>query len=290
MALYPIMHDVPVMINPNNELFRQSDFESGIPQDIFFKSHKYKSPFLKLIKKLQPGITLNTASKKNYSFLSEYFAQTPSPKILIIGGSIDGHGIGNLKNNLPPGTVLVESDVAHGPNTNIILDAHEIPFQDNIFDLVIVQAVLEHVLDPFACVAEIHRVLKEGGIVYAETPFMQQVHGGQYDFLRFTYLGHRRLFRQFTEMKMGIVAGAGSSLAWSVKYLVTSSTSNKKIDKILSFGTNFFVFWIKYFDYLLNHTKGSLDAACGYFFMGKKEAGYILSDKELLSLYKGLRY
>ena len=37
------------------------------------------------------------------------------------------------------------------------------------------------------------------GIVYAETPFMQQVHEGAYDFTRYTVLGHRYLFKKFKQ-------------------------------------------------------------------------------------------
>jgi SAM-dependent methyltransferase len=179
--------------------------------------------------------------------------------------------------------------VAHGPNTNIIFDSHEIPFPDKTFDLVISQAVLEHVLDPFICVGEMHRVLKENGQIYAETPFMQQVHGAKYDFHRFTDLGHRRLFRKFEELNRGIVAGAGSSLAWSLRYFMLSFAPNKKIDKLISYSSSFFVFWLKYFDYLLNKTRGSNDSACGLFFWGKKTDGYLLPDTELLKQYKGFR-
>ncbi len=285
---YPIVQGVPVMISSRNDVFTQNDFATGIAPDIFFKSHKH--PLRRILKKIQPDVTLNRASKKNYTLLGELLSARDNLKILIIGGSIDGNGIGKLKAQLKPGTILVESDVAHGPNTNIILDAHDIPFKNDTFDLVIAQAVLEHVLDPFACVAEINRVLKTGGYVYAETPFMQQVHGGQYDFHRFTFLGHRRLFRHFVEVKSGLVAGAGSSAAWSMRYLITSFAPNKKVDAVLSYGANFLTFWLKYLDYFLGHTKGSLDAANAYYFLGKKEHNYELSDKELLNLYKGLRY
>ncbi len=285
---YPIRFDVPIMISCNNSVFQQSDFFLQQPQDIFFK--KYKHPITRFLQKIRPDVTLNYTSKRNYSALANELLQQKSVRILVVGGSIDGSGIHALKEKLTPDTLLVETDVAHGPNTDIICDSHDLPFSDGSFDLVIIQAVLEHVLDPFKCVAEIHRVLKDGGKVYAETPFMQQVHGGQYDFHRFTYLGHRRLFRHFSEVNSGIVAGAGSSLAWSMRYFITSFAPNKKIDKILSYGANFLVFWVKYFDYLINRNKGSLDAACGYFFLGTKEPGYILPDHELLQLYKGFRY
>ncbi|HQS35920.1 MAG TPA: methyltransferase domain-containing protein [Sediminibacterium sp.] len=282
---YPIYHDVPVLITPTNPVFNFDQFADGKPPKIFFNA--YKNPVLQFLKKIRPDITLNLASKKNYTEIGSILKDHPNPSILIIGGSIDGNGIRELKNQLPAKTVLVESDVAHGPNTNIIIDAHQIPFKDISFDLVIAQAVLEHVLDPFLCVKEIQRVLKPGGMIYAETPFMQQVHGGKYDFHRFTHLGHRRLFREFREVKSGIIAGAGSTMAWSLMYFITSFAPTKKIDKALSYIGSFASFWLKYFDYILNNNKGSYDAACGLYFLGKKEPGYLLPDDELLSSYRG---
>jgi SAM-dependent methyltransferase len=273
------------MLSPENTIFTQEDFEE--PEDVYFRT--YKSRFMQFLQKIQPDISMNLSCKANYAFLSRELANRTDVKILIIGGSIDGYGIGELKNHLPPGTLLVEADVTYGPNTKMIFDSHEIPFKDETFDLVIAQAVLEHVLDPFICAAEMNRVLKSGGMVYAETPFMQQVHGGKYDFHRFTHLGHRRLFRKFKEIKSGIVSGAGSSLAWSLKYVITSFARNKKVDKVLSYGSAFLFFWVKYLDLLIGRTRGSLDSACGYYFIGRKEPGYTLSDKELLDSYKGLR-
>ncbi len=285
---YPIVFDVPIMISCNNTVFKQSDFFSNVPPDIFFK--QYRNPFLRFLKKAKPDVTLNYTSKNNYAAIGDDLAKKENVRVLVIGGSIDGNGIYALKERLPANTILIESDVAHGPNTNIIFDSHEIPFADNTFDLIIVQAVLEHVLDPFACVAEITRALKEGGEVYAETPFMQQVHGGQYDFHRFTYLGHRRLFRHFKEVSSGLVAGPGSSLAWSLRYFITSFARSKKMDQVLSYLAHVLVFWVKYFDLILNKNKASLDAGCGYFFRGKKEKGYTLPDTELLQSYKGFKY
>jgi SAM-dependent methyltransferase len=285
---YPVYYDIPVMITPDNETFDQKDFDTQVPPDIFFK--QYKHPFVRFLQKIRPDVTLNYTSKKNYTGLARRLSGRSNVRILVVGGSIDGNGMAALKSSLPPDAIMVESDVAHGPNTSIIFDSHNIPFKEGSFDLVIAQAVLEHVLDPFTCVAEIHRVLKTGGMVYAETPFMQQVHGGKYDFHRFSLLGHRRLFRHFEEINSGLVAGAGSSLAWSMRYFIMSFAPNKKIDKVLSYVSCFLVFWLKYFDYLLNSTTGSLDAACGVFFIGEKKSGYTLSDKELLSQYKGYRY
>ena len=87
----------------------------------------------------------------------------------------------------------------------------------------------EHVVDPYRCVDEIHRVLTSNGLIYAETPFIQQVHAGRYDFTRFTQLGHRRLFRRFEEIETGVVCGPGMALAWSWQYFLLSFFTSRPL-------------------------------------------------------------
>lgn len=110
---------------------------------------------------------------------------------------------------------------------------------------------------------------------------------GKYDFHRFTHLGHRRLFRNFSEIESGAVCGTGMALAWAYSHFIFCFFSSKKIRKLLIPFTRFTSFFWKYFDYLLINKPGTLDAASGYFFMGKKSEN-ILEDRELLKLYRGL--
>jgi ubiquinone/menaquinone biosynthesis C-methylase UbiE len=177
--------------------------------------------------------------------------------------------------------------VSFGPRTVLVCDSHDIPFADGTFDGIIVQAVLEHVLDPYRCVEEFHRVLKPNGVIYAETPFMQQVHARQYDFTRFTHLGHRRLFRKFSELDSGPVVGPGTALAWSYSYFMLSFSSKPNIfRKLITIFTSFTSFFLKYFDYFLINRPGAFDAASGYYFMGRK-SDVVLSDRELVKQYRG---
>ncbi len=46
---------------------------------------------------------------------------------------------------------------------SLIADAHVMPFTDSTFQLVISKDTLEHFLDPWKVVKEVHRVLREGG-------------------------------------------------------------------------------------------------------------------------------
>jgi SAM-dependent methyltransferase len=181
---------------------------------------------------------------------------------------------------------LIETDVSFGARTQAIVDAHNIPFKDGSLDGVVAQAVLEHVLDPQRCVDEIHRVLKPDGLVYAETPFMQQVHAGPYDFTRFTHLGHRRLFRRFEELDSGAVCGPGMALAWTYQYFLMSFFTSGRMRKLATAFAHVTAFWLKWFDAYLIDKPGCLDAASGVYFLGRKSES-VYPDSDLIASYRG---
>lgn len=281
---FPTKHGIPILINEVSSVFSIKDFINE--RDTFFNLSYTENPIKQQLRKLIPDISKNVKAKTNYKKYAELLlAQSEKPIVLVIGGSILGEGMESITSH--PSIELVESDISFGPRTHVICDAHNIPFKNNSFDGVIVQAVLEHVIDPWQCVEEIHRVIKEGGLVYAETPFIQQVHGGCYDFTRFTYLGHRRLFRSFVEIESGAACGPGMALAWSYQYFFLSFALPKLVKSIVVTFAKLTSFYLKYIDYLIINNPKALDAASAVYFMGRKQQGFVLSDKELIKLYKG---
>jgi SAM-dependent methyltransferase len=298
-AAFPLVDGIPILINDNASIFSVDDFvahrtttlATGRPNAVktLLKSVLGTAGFerLKALKAwLMPSIDKNISGARNYARVGELLATAAgTPLVLVLGGGILGQGIAALMRN--SSIRVVESDVSFGPRTAIILDAHDIPFADGSFDAVIAQAVLEHVADPYRCVEEIHRVLKKDGLIYAETPFMQQVHAGRYDFTRFTHLGHRRLFRRFTEIDSGIVCGPGMALAWAYQYFLTSFVTARILRSVARTLARFTSFHLKYFDPFLAGRAGAYDAASGFYLLGRK-AELPLSDRELLRLYRGL--
>ena len=164
-------------------------------------------------------------------------------------------------------------------------DAHDIPFEEATFDGVIVQAVLEHVADPHRCVEQIHRVLKTGGVVYADTPFMQQVHAGGHDFTRFTHVGQRRLFRKFEEVSSGASCGPAMALAWAYQYFLLSFVRSKTARRAAIAFARVTGFWLKYLDhYLIRRAGGHRRSFRDLLLREKKQAQpFGCRDHQLLS-------
>lgn len=278
---YPIVDGVPVLINEDNSTLALETYRQGRGDTIYFGRGSLKHRIANRL----PEIGRNWKAAKNYGKFVDLLTTRPiRPTILIIGAGVIGKGFDAVADHTA--VDFVYSDIAITPLVQVVVDAHDIPFEDNTFDGVIAQAVLEHVADPARCVAEIHRVLRPDGMVYAEIPFMQQVHGGGVDFTRFTHLGIRRLFRNFAEVDSGACCGPGMALAWSIQYFWLSFTVNPLIRSIIRGIATVTLFPLKYIDPWLIDRPGGLDAASALYFTGQK-AEAPKSDKEILAGYRG---
>lgn len=277
---YPIVGGVPVLLNDTRSVFRTTE----VLRQLQHPSSSGRG-LRALAQRLTPSISANRAAPRTYATLRGFLeSQERRPRVLIVGGATLGEGIRTLF--ALPSIELVETDVTFGPRVALVCDAHDLPFADEAFHCVVAQAVLEHVLDPQRCVEEMHRVLATDGIVYAETPFMQQVHLGRFDFSRFTHLGHRRLFRRFEEIESGPAGGPGMALAWAYLYFLLGFSSSRVGRSIIRVFASFTAFYLKYFDRFLNRQPGAYDAASGYYLIARK-SDRVLSDRDLLDLYRG---
>jgi SAM-dependent methyltransferase len=201
------------------------------------------------------------------------------PVVLVVGGGSVGAGCEALYADAA--VRLVSFDVYRSMNTAFLADAHAIPLKDQSVDAVIVQAVLEHVLDPTQVVAEIHRVLKANGPIYAETPFMQQVHEGAFDFTRFTESGHRWLFRRFAQIESGVAMGLGPMLFWALRYAAAGLLRNRKLARLFCMP----FFWVQFVDRFVP-VRYQIDGASGFYFLGEKSET-ALTPRQLAAYYSG---
>ncbi len=262
---FQIIDSIPILIPFDSEecIFEESKLNSLNLGSNCRKVKKKKNLLENVLRKLVMGE--NKISRKNFDYLQNKLDE--NSKVLIIGGGIVGSGMKNFYKKSQNLSLRVESiDVYISENISAVVDAHYLPYPNNTFDIVIIQAVLEHVLNPKTVVDEIFRVLKFNGIVYSETPFMQCVHEGAYDFTRFSHSGHRWLFRNFNEIFSGVNHGAFSSVLFISSHALAGLLRSRLIGKIIR------LIFYKLAIYLdqITPKKFNIDAASGCYFMGYK--------------------
>ncbi|GIW56814.1 MAG: hypothetical protein KatS3mg082_3218 [Nitrospiraceae bacterium] len=277
---YPVVDGIPVLINEKTSIFSIDDFVRG--RETFFRR---RGRLWRWLDRLIPSAVLNVGSARNYrDFTRAVHGLCDRPRVLVVGGSVPGAGMEALLDD--DRIDLVETDVSLGPRTQLIADAHDIPFADGTFDGAVAQAVLEHVIEPARCVAELHRVLTPGGFLYVEMPFMQPVHGGRYDFTRLTHSGLRWLLAEFEEVSSGAVCGPGSAATYALTYFLRSFGTSRMSRALLYRVGLLATFWLKYFDLFLVRRVAALDAASSIFFLARK-SGTRVSPREVVSAYRG---
>jgi SAM-dependent methyltransferase len=112
------------------------------------------------------------------------------------------------------GVKILNLDTNSAEDVDVVGDLLHLPLKPASVDTLVCTGVLEHVSDPYQAAAELYRVLKFGGRVFVETPFMQTVHGSPDDYSRWTPSGLRQLLKEFTILECRVVAGPASALAW----------------------------------------------------------------------------
>ena len=167
---------------------------------------------------------------------------------------------------------IINLEIEPMPNVNVVGDGHRLPFKDEVFNAVVLEAVLEHVQEPRIVVSEVHRVLRHGGRVYAGVPFIQGYHASPEDYQRYTISGLENLFSNFQKIESGACVGATSALHWIFReYIgILFSFGNVWLYKGLSLIVGWLTFPVVYLDTILAYNRNAHAIASAVFFIGKK--------------------
>jgi SAM-dependent methyltransferase len=90
-------------------------------------------------------------------------------------------------------------------------DIQELKFEDESFDIIVCNAILEHVEDPQKALSELCRVLKKEGRIWIEVPFNQPFHPSPNDYWRVTPEGIKIWMKDFQELASGFFKIHGSA-------------------------------------------------------------------------------
>jgi len=166
---------------------------------------------------------------------------------------------------------VIPIDYTPFEHVQIVCNVMSLPSSESSVHGVIIQEVLEHVPDPFEVVREIHRILKPGGRVYAETPILYVQHGQGYpDFYRFTLTGLEHLFKDFQQLDSGVCMGPASGLSLILRRYFRERTPNMYARYLITLIVGWATFWLKYLDDVLPRGPYLHRIASALYYIGRK--------------------
>ncbi len=169
---------------------------------------------------------------------------------------------------IAPGVLTL--DAVSGPGVDVVGDIHRMPIAEDSFDCVFCTGTLEHVRDPWQAIREIHRVLKPGGIVHIDVPFIQGYHADPTDYWRFTLDGLKLLCQPFAEIDSGVHIGPSCGLVWVAREWADSCCSNRYLSNLFLIPVAFLTAPFKYLDYLMIRSCRSHRIASAVYYRGRK--------------------
>lgn len=200
-------------------------------------------------------------SHSPYSFLDRYFPKV-GEKLVINAGS---------------GPVRLRSDVKNYDITpystvDVVASLTDLPLEDASIDGFVCDNVLEHVNEPIKAVAELHRVLKTGGVGYISTPFLYPFHSSPYDYQRWTAGGLKYLLRDFSSVEVGVRSGLFSTLNVWLCYVLPSflSFGSDRLYWLLVNISIFIFFPVKFLDIITNQLPFATHTAAVFYCVVKK--------------------
>ncbi len=257
---YKFKDNIPFLLSSESQKQINNDLISQNGQKMVNRYTK-NNKIVKITKLIHPpSPLLHFDNSKIMEVITNYKGK--KTKVLSIGG-------GGEEFKKFPNIINLNIDIF--PNVDIVGDAHNLPFLDNSFDSVICNAVLEHLKNPYLAVKEIKRIIKKGGYVYIEVPFIQPFHGYPNDYQRYTLFGLENLFisEGFLKIKSGVVSGPSSTISHLIRDYLSSLFPDGIFRLLIKGIAGWILFPLKYLDILLNK-KDDYFLASGVYFFGKK--------------------
>jgi len=267
--LYDIINDKPVLINNDSPVLKWFELKK---ESTSSEKRRYSELFRALYSRLRPEdrVWTNSSQKAMQELLEINNPDADDANVVLIGSGLESV----FRRILTPYKNIIRIGLTNQENMDLLSDICDIPLRKDSINLILSSSVLEHVYDPEKAVKEIFRVVKPGGYVYAEIPFMRAYHMAPVDYQRYTISGIEELFKRngFTLVNKGICSGPFTALALFLVDLCGSLFSfNWCIKEILMPILSLIVHPLKYLDRLFEKSTWAEISACNFYYIGKKE-------------------
>lgn len=171
----------------------------------------------------------------------------------------DGFGVELGSGSRRLGQRLINIDLFPSPEVDVVADIMHVPLIGECVDYVILDSVIEHVPDPVAVISEAHRILKPGGKLFINCPFMLPYHGYPAHYQNFTRDGLTHLLRNFRSTTVRPTFGPMSALInMTAETFAVMVGGERGFAYVVTKGLVLLpIFWLKYFDAIFIRLKRS---------------------------------
>lgn len=179
-------------------------------------------------------------------FVDEFLSSTKFyGKVLDVGGKKE-----NKRGKFRPPIDKVISweylNIDKSTNPDYLCSAEKIPVKSEIFNIILLTEVIEHLKEPDRVLKECYRTLKKGGNLIATMPFLSAIHADPDDYQRWT-MSKIRLICTNTGFKIKKIEPMGGIFCvvadLFLTYLNKPGFFNKVIRKLIKLNRNL-ILWI----------------------------------------------
>lgn len=111
------------------------------------------------------------------------------------------------------------SSSPHDLKADIVANLNDaLPIEDRVADSVISLSVMEHLCEPQIFLGEAYRILKPGGAIILQVPFMWWVHEAPHDYFRYTRYGLEYMFEKAGFNAIQIYPQTSFWTTWILKF------------------------------------------------------------------------
>lgn len=198
------------------------------------------------------------------------------PRVLTVGKlkpRINGQRIEQFPEIRALNAASLRLDITPGPGVDVVGDGHKLPFLDSSLDAAIALTTLKHLRNPFTFASELHRVLKPGGLVYAQCVLFDPYHRRPGDYVHFTTSGIVQLFSRFETVETGVNTGPCYTMFKLLPYSLACllSFNSRILYNLVLYGSAWALSPIRYLDHFLLKNPWRDYVAFSNYFLGRKE-------------------
>src|SRR5205823_4227539 len=124
-------------------------------------------------------------------------------------------------------------DIQSKQNVDVISDIHELPASLGDFDAIVCNGVLQYCESPHKVAKEFYRVLRPGGYLFIDAPWIQPFCPDTPDRFRFSADALRSIFSIFEIIELEPSIRPGSAFAMLGVHIAQTLTSSRYINYVL---------------------------------------------------------